>query len=456
MADLSEVDGFSTDTIRAELARIVASELFRSSQVLRNLLTYIVEARLTDASDSLKEYTLATQVLNQPATFDPRVNNVVRVHAHRLRQRLHDYYGQEGNANVLIVDLPKGGYVPHFIAASDNARSESNTKQETEGASVSQAEASAEAMLAASPERLSRIRPWHLAIAGLAGVGLGLAFAWILFGMRGQDSRGAASATTRQLGAFWGPIWNNHSPTTIAIANRTFLMGGGGAYIPYTGPQTGLPGEYMADKAALSPYANRKLLNAAGRVQFNDAITGIGEAEAAFILGKAFSRVGRSATIRRGRLLQMHDIQNGNVIFLGAPVGQPLLESLLGSFEFQIGGSGIQKVKLHKVDRRYIPQRDPKSGALLDDYGLIAVLPGETQGNMIVVLAGDWTYGTLAAAEFVTEPAGIAALLAYPGLAKSGHLPPYFEAVVRVELVQGQLGQIQLIAAQAVTSPGVR
>lgn len=82
----------------------------------RNVLTYIVEARLTDAADSLKEYTLATQVLAQPASFDPRVNNVVRVHAHRLRQRLHEYYGQDGNAGDLIIELPKGGYSVHWIA----------------------------------------------------------------------------------------------------------------------------------------------------------------------------------------------------------------------------------------------------------------------------------------------------------------------------------------------------
>lgn len=65
-------------------------------------------------------------------------------------------------------------------------------------------------------------------------------------------------------------------------------------------------------------------MDATGRVQFNDAITGIGEAEAAYILGKAFRHAGRATTLRRGRLLQMHDIQSGNVIFLGALDGPPL------------------------------------------------------------------------------------------------------------------------------------
>lgn len=152
MTDFSEVDGLSPDAIRVEVARIVDSELFRSSQMLRNLLTYFVEVRLSDASESLKEDTLVTQPLNQPPTFDPRVNNIVSVHAHQLRQRLHDYYAQEGNASVLIVDLPKARYVPHFMVAPDSSRSELNKKREAGESSVSQIEV---LFMCDSRERLS-------------------------------------------------------------------------------------------------------------------------------------------------------------------------------------------------------------------------------------------------------------------------------------------------------------
>lgn len=450
MAYPPEVDGFSTDAIRAEVARIVTSKLFRSSQVLQNLLTYVVNARLTDEADNIKEYTLATQVLNQPPTFDSRVNNVVRVHAHRLRQRLHDYYDQEGNTSVLIIDLPKGGYVPHFVTPGVSSRLNSEGQQEVEGSSVSRAEVSAEVLSVHSHQPLRRIHAWHLVIAVLFGLCLGLVLSWMFLNIRGQAPRGAASPASDPLAEFWGSLWNNPSPTLIAISNRTYLMSDGGVSIPYTGPRVALPGVYMHDKLDLSPYSDAALLKAAGRVQFNDALTGLGEAEAAYILGKAFSSAGRATTLRRSRLLQMQDLQNGNVIFLGAPVGQPLLDSLLANLDCQFREGGIERRGPHGVEQFYATKRDPESGALLYDYGLIAVLPSPSQDRLIVVLAGNWTYGTLAAAKFVTEPAGIATLLAYPGLTQAGHLPPYFEAVIRVELVQGQLGPIQLVAAHSI------
>src|SRR5262249_4851381 len=62
----------------------------------------------------LKESVIAVEVFGRSADFDSRLDPVVRTEAIRLRARLSDYYLKEGKADALVIELPKGGYVPRF------------------------------------------------------------------------------------------------------------------------------------------------------------------------------------------------------------------------------------------------------------------------------------------------------------------------------------------------------
>ncbi|HEX7361953.1 MAG TPA: hypothetical protein VF283_15800 [Bryobacteraceae bacterium] len=441
----AEIDGFPVDSIRAEVTRIVESESFRSSKVLRDFLTFVVDAKLAGTTEKLKEYTLATEILNQPPHFDSRVNNIVRVHAHRLRERLRDYYRQEGAEALLVIDVPKGGYVPEFAAPVPPAAE----PQVLAPAGVSKGEQTNRV----PPGVQSNPKPgrlfWFVTSIALS-IAAGFAFGWAIWSPKAgyQPSRAAPNAP--QLTQFWRPFWKSSLPATIAIANRSFLLDEHGAYIPYTGPRDGLPGTYIS-KADAYPYADPSLLKSAGRVQFNDAITGIGEAEAVHLLTQTFVLAGHSTVLRRSHLLRVGDMQTGNIIFLGSAAGNPLLRPLNAQLDFQFRSGGIAE---RDASAAYCaPERDPQSGALLSDCGLIARLPGSTPNSVIAILAGVWTYGTLAAARFTTQPEGIAALLAYPGLAQSGRLPTYFEAVVSAKLVQGEVGQIRLLTVRRFGPP---
>ena len=54
------------------------------------------------------------QVFGKEESFDPRTDPIVRVQARRLRAKLVHHYREEGRADELILDLPKGGYAPVF------------------------------------------------------------------------------------------------------------------------------------------------------------------------------------------------------------------------------------------------------------------------------------------------------------------------------------------------------
>jgi hypothetical protein len=97
-----------------EIQRIVQSKAFRTSEIHRNLLTYLAEKSLEGTADGLKEYTVGLDVFAKPPSYDPRHESVVRMHVARLRQKLSEYYRTEGANDPVIVDLPKGGFKMTF------------------------------------------------------------------------------------------------------------------------------------------------------------------------------------------------------------------------------------------------------------------------------------------------------------------------------------------------------
>src|ERR1700729_678407 len=98
------------EAARAQVERISQSKTFRSSDVLRHLLSYLVDASLAGTADDLKEYTVAFDALGKPSSYDPRQESAVRMQVGRLRQKLTEYYRTEGADDPIVVDLPKGGF----------------------------------------------------------------------------------------------------------------------------------------------------------------------------------------------------------------------------------------------------------------------------------------------------------------------------------------------------------
>jgi len=106
------------DAVRSELDRILASKGFQNAGRLSRLLRYVTEKTLSGESEQLKEYVVGVEVFDRDASYDPRVDSIVRVEAGRLRARLDEYYANDGAARELRITLPKGGYVAQFTPSS--------------------------------------------------------------------------------------------------------------------------------------------------------------------------------------------------------------------------------------------------------------------------------------------------------------------------------------------------
>jgi TolB-like protein len=101
-----------------ELERVLASPGFARNERLSRFLRLVVERHLEGRDAELKESLLAIEVFGRPPDYDPKQDPIVRTEASRLRARLSEYYLGEGKSDALVIELPKGGYVPALRQAN--------------------------------------------------------------------------------------------------------------------------------------------------------------------------------------------------------------------------------------------------------------------------------------------------------------------------------------------------
>jgi hypothetical protein len=115
--------GLLTDhAIRVQLSKIFESKGFVRAERMRRFLEFVVEETLVGRANQLCEYTIGTAVFERDESFEPGLDPIVRNDARRLRQKLLEYYHRsprEQDDDQIVIDIPKGGYVPLFRAASN-------------------------------------------------------------------------------------------------------------------------------------------------------------------------------------------------------------------------------------------------------------------------------------------------------------------------------------------------
>lgn len=102
------------DECRALVARILASPEFQRAARLRAFLNYVVEKKLAGSPEDVTETLIGHRVFRRPATYNPGEDSIVRTEARTLRQRLDRYFAAAGAEEPVIIEIPRGGYLPVF------------------------------------------------------------------------------------------------------------------------------------------------------------------------------------------------------------------------------------------------------------------------------------------------------------------------------------------------------
>lgn len=105
--------------VRAQMRRINSSEGFVRCRRMQRFLEFVVEETLAGRAEQLGEYSIGIAVLDRGQDFECSLDPIVRNDARRLRNKLLEYYSQsqDSSADHILIEIPKGGYVPQFLPA---------------------------------------------------------------------------------------------------------------------------------------------------------------------------------------------------------------------------------------------------------------------------------------------------------------------------------------------------
>jgi TolB-like protein/Flp pilus assembly protein TadD len=113
-------DGIPAEMVETQLERVLASPGFARNERLSRFLRFIAQEELNGRGSEIKESLIGVEVFGRKPGFDPKQDSSVRSEAAKLRARLAEYYDAEGKDDSLIIEIPKGGYIPRFRCIEQN------------------------------------------------------------------------------------------------------------------------------------------------------------------------------------------------------------------------------------------------------------------------------------------------------------------------------------------------
>ena len=100
------------------LEKVLTSAEFARAKRMARFLRFVVEETHAGRGDELKERQIGIEVFDRPAHWDPKIDNIVRSEARRLRTKLEVYYNTVGKHDRLRISMPKGSYAVEFLEIS--------------------------------------------------------------------------------------------------------------------------------------------------------------------------------------------------------------------------------------------------------------------------------------------------------------------------------------------------
>jgi hypothetical protein len=98
--------------------RIAASPHLKASLRLQEFLFYIAECAIREVPGEATEQQIGIHVFHRNPGYNSSEDSIVRTHARLLRQKLAAYFAKEGAQEEIVVDIPKGHYLPVFTVRS--------------------------------------------------------------------------------------------------------------------------------------------------------------------------------------------------------------------------------------------------------------------------------------------------------------------------------------------------
>jgi len=448
-----------------QLERVLHSRALQNSENLKAFLRFVVEKTLAKEDAQLKEYTIAIEVFGRRSDYDPRIDSVVRVQAGRLRTKLQEYYTAEGKNDPIVIDLPKGHYHPVFSSSQAEPGNESFASRTltTDGLN-----ANGHPLLTTEGQPhldtgAPRSRANALALTLGALVILLIAAVVALYSsnrqLQSQARNVDPSLHTEDFKAVWGPFVDDSESPLLVLSNPTVYR-----FLNQADPKS------LARRAMkLTPEQTRSLLEAPefkGQYTGGESpqlipslgmYTGMGEAVGVYRLTDLLRAADKTILLRQSRQVSAADLKYRNVILLGSIYVNEWSRRLptVENFVYTFSATIENRDPLPGEEREYKPEFNEQTGTMSVDYALITVKPNVSGEHAVMTLAGIFSEGTEAAAEFVTTRNHLNLLGQRLRQLGGQNAPPkYYQALLKVQVENGTPTTITLLSLRALPEAG--
>ncbi len=374
----------------AQLDKVLQARLLQGAENLRAFLRFVGERAIHHPEGQLKEYLIATEVFQRRSDYDPRIDSVVRVQAGRLRSKLLEYYATEGKEDHVLIDLPKGQYLPVFSYA-----------------------------------RIRSEEPLHSS------------------GKQTEARDHNATDFQRQTVL---PLWNEMLNATdpLLVVFSTTIFHGTYASMKLFNSLDLIEGQHDI-------HASPQGIIGQNQLPVIDHYTGIGEVMGVFVLGDFLAKMHHPFRVKRSLLLTWDDVKVDNLVVLGSPAENLFLLDLPQEQDFmfrwvkdsndQYVNAIVNTTPQPGEQELYLAKHYGSSPSqVFEDYAVVSLLQGLNEKHRIMILAGINTFGTQAAAEYVTQPEYIKDLITHLNISPAGEapkLPLYFQILLKVKVNGG-------------------
>lgn len=308
----------------------------------------------------------------------------------------------EGASEALILEIPKGHYLPIFRAAGLPSVPEAKEDGHRPPEAPEKTSASTESN--GSAARFPRF--WLAVAACILILVSAIAIPWF----RSKPPVGSMET-------FWSPFLSG-APPLVVYSNALFVTDSDHGVKVASVDATDFPHQAI-------------------RENYGALLTGTGAVIAVRQLTQLFDAHNANFTLKRSLLVTWDEARSTNLIFLGSRAQNPALTMLDSMKDFALlADSGIPTgfVNLHPKPGEPAVYSRP-ADFFTKDYAVIALSPGLQPSKWILNFSGLSTLGTEAAVEYACRPEDVASLLRAASL-KPGELRP-FEALLETKIVGG-------------------
>ena len=423
----------SPDEKRALIKRVSASPHLNRSPRLTRLLEYLTECSLDGSGAGIHEREIGTSVFDRQENYDTSQDNIVRVQVGHLRRKIEKYFATDGLGESLVLEIPKGGYVPVFYskvpAAADSAE---------------------QLMILDVPRPSGRLITIdrRLAVAATCVlIALLGACLWLLTAnlKAGRGSRNKLDQSPA-LNSLWSRLLVKDQPTDVVLADSMLSL--------YQ--------DRLARQLTLQEYLKRDYgtaqLNSLPDQERNDLNNIISRRYTSMADVNLLTRIVQLCgldepppTINFARDYQVRNLKTNNVIIFGSKRSNPWVEI----FEEQ---TNFRFVYGEQSRNSYIQNRSPQPGEQAvyarpgpgegRGYALVTFLPNLGRTGNVLIVQGEDMVSTEAAGEFVTSELSFSkfsARLTPPASQPAGTLA-WFEALLATKKVESAARSVEVIA----------